>query len=149
MILAWMGGELWCGQPQNGVNFDFQVNLTLKVTVDCPSKHQTDAGNDNTWKPQVKTVVLQCGFSIGIMINATSTLFQWFSLAKYVKFLIYFGQMILLPDECCKTSLRVSHCQHWFRTSGKGLVSWGNKPLPEPMQTEIYVIIWSHWATVS
>ena len=23
VILAWMGGELWWGQPQNGVNFDF------------------------------------------------------------------------------------------------------------------------------
>ena len=23
MILAWTGDELWCGQAQNGVNFDF------------------------------------------------------------------------------------------------------------------------------
>ena len=23
VILAWMGDELWCGQAQNGVNFDF------------------------------------------------------------------------------------------------------------------------------
>ena len=23
VILVWMGDELWCGQAQNGVNFDF------------------------------------------------------------------------------------------------------------------------------
>ena len=35
VILAWMGGELWCEQAQNGVNLDFQVkNLTLKVKID-------------------------------------------------------------------------------------------------------------------
>ena len=28
--------------------------------------------------------------------------------------------------------------------SGNGLVPWGNKPLPEPMLTQIYVIKWRH-----
>ena len=32
--------------------------------------------------------------------------------------------------------------------SGKGLVPSGNKPLPEPMLTQIYAIIWRHWATI-
>ena len=30
VILAWMGCELWCGQFQNGVNFDFQVKFDLE-----------------------------------------------------------------------------------------------------------------------
>ena len=34
VILAWMGNALWCGQVQNGVNSDFEVNLTLKVKVE-------------------------------------------------------------------------------------------------------------------
>ena len=32
---------------------------------------------------------------------------------------------------------------------GNGLVLSGNKPLPEPMSTEIYVAIWGHLATMS
>ena len=28
--------------------------------------------------------------------------------------------------------------------SGNGLVPWGNKPLPEPMLTQIYVAKWRH-----
>ena len=32
---------------------------------------------------------------------------------------------------------------------GNGLVLSGNKPLPEPMLTEIYVAIWCHLATMS
>ena len=31
---------------------------------------------------------------------------------------------------------------------GNGLVLSGNKPLPEPMLTEIYVAIWWHLATM-
>ena len=38
LILAWMGNELWCGQAQNGVNYDFRLNLTLKVKVNCPQE---------------------------------------------------------------------------------------------------------------
>ena len=30
VILAWMDGELWCGQAQNGVNLDFQVKFDLE-----------------------------------------------------------------------------------------------------------------------
>ena len=30
VILAWMGGELCCGQAQNGVNLDFQVKFDLE-----------------------------------------------------------------------------------------------------------------------
>ena len=33
--------------------------------------------------------------------------------------------------------------------SGNGLVPSGNKPLPEPMLTQIYVAIWRHQATMS
>ena len=29
--LAGTSDELWCGQAQNGVNFDFKLDLTLKV----------------------------------------------------------------------------------------------------------------------
>ena len=29
VILAWMGEKLWCGQAQNGVNFDFRVEFGL------------------------------------------------------------------------------------------------------------------------
>ena len=38
VVLAWTGDELSHGQAQNGVNFDFKVNLTLKVKVNHPSK---------------------------------------------------------------------------------------------------------------
>ena len=30
VILAWMGGDLWCGQTQNGVNLDFEVKFDLE-----------------------------------------------------------------------------------------------------------------------
>ena len=33
--------------------------------------------------------------------------------------------------------------------SGNGLVPSGNKPLAEPMLTQIYVSIWRHRATMS
>ena len=29
-MLAWKGEELWCGQTQNGVNFNFQVKFHLE-----------------------------------------------------------------------------------------------------------------------
>ena len=29
-IIAWTGDELWCGQVQNGVNFQFLVQFDLK-----------------------------------------------------------------------------------------------------------------------
>ena len=29
-ILAWMGDELWCGQAQTGVNFDFDLIFDLE-----------------------------------------------------------------------------------------------------------------------
>ena len=41
---------------------------------------------------------------------------------------------------------------HWWQVnigSGNGLVPSGNKPLPEPMLTQIYVTIWLHQATMS
>ena len=41
---------------------------------------------------------------------------------------------------------------NWWKVnidSGNGLVPWGNKPLPEPMLTQIYVAIWRHYATMS
>ena len=30
VILAWMVDELWCGQAQNGVNFDFHIKFDLE-----------------------------------------------------------------------------------------------------------------------
>ena len=36
VILAWIDDGLWCGKARNGVNFDFKLNLTLKVKVDYP-----------------------------------------------------------------------------------------------------------------
>ena len=33
--------------------------------------------------------------------------------------------------------------------SGNGLVPSGNKPLPEPMLTQISVAMWHHYATMS
>ena len=38
VALAWTGDELSRGQAQNGVNFDLQLNLTLKVKVNHPQK---------------------------------------------------------------------------------------------------------------
>ena len=41
---------------------------------------------------------------------------------------------------------------HWWLvniSSGNGLVPSSNKPLPEPMLTQIFVAIWCHWATMS
>ena len=32
---------------------------------------------------------------------------------------------------------------------GNGLVPWGNKPLPEPMLTNLFDVIWCQWATMS
>ena len=40
---------------------------------------------------------------------------------------------------------------HWWSVnigSGNGLVLSGNKPLPEPMLTQISVVIWCHWARI-
>ena len=40
----------------------------------------------------------------------------------------------------------------WWKVnigSGNGLVPSGNKSLPDPMLTQIYVIIWHHQATMS
>ena len=91
VILTWMGNELWCGQAQNGVNFDFKVKFDLEDQGQLPPKKnrnlnqgllhlwskfndpslngsrvivptskwlihthtdtQTDAGNDNTQRP--------------------------------------------------------------------------------------------------
>ena len=36
VFLALIGGELWHGQAQNGVNFEFEFNLTLKAKVNHP-----------------------------------------------------------------------------------------------------------------
>ena len=30
VILAWMGGELWCGQAHNGVNLEFDLKFDLE-----------------------------------------------------------------------------------------------------------------------
>ena len=38
VILAWMGDELWCGQAQNGVNFDFEVKFYLQGQGQLPLK---------------------------------------------------------------------------------------------------------------
>ena len=41
---------------------------------------------------------------------------------------------------------------YWWKVktdSGNALVPSGNKPLPEPMLTQIYVAIWHHQATMS
>ena len=38
VVLAWTGDELSCRQAQNWVTFDFEVNLTLKVKVNHPTK---------------------------------------------------------------------------------------------------------------
>ena len=37
-IVTLIGGELWHGEAQNEVNFDFEVNFTLKVKVNHPRK---------------------------------------------------------------------------------------------------------------
>ena len=44
------------------------------------------------------------------------------------------------------------HRTHWWWVnigSGNGLVPSGNKPLPEPMLTHIYVTVWRHYPTMS
>ena len=52
----------------------------------------------------------------------------------------------LRSGECNRTLLL---SQHWFIIgSCNGLVQPGNKPLPEPMFTQIYVAIWRHRATI-
>ena len=38
VILAWIGDELWCGQAQNGVNFDFEVKFDLEGQGRLPPK---------------------------------------------------------------------------------------------------------------
>ena len=37
-ITTAMGGELWCGQAQNGVNLDFQVKFNLEGQGQPPPK---------------------------------------------------------------------------------------------------------------
>ena len=59
----------------------------------------------------------------------------------------------LLMAEVCLAKL-LSVDSHWTSLikvsvgSGNGLVPSGNKPLPEPMLTQIYVTIWHHSATI-
>ena len=36
--LPWMKDQLSRGKAQNGVNFDFEINLTLKVKANYPPK---------------------------------------------------------------------------------------------------------------
>ena len=50
----------------------------------------------------------------------------------------------LLRGECHRTPLMIINIG-----SGNGLVPSGNKPLPDPMLTQIYVPIWRHQATMS
>ena len=38
VILTWMGDELWCGQAQNGVNFDFDLKFDLEGQGWLPPK---------------------------------------------------------------------------------------------------------------
>ena len=72
-IVTSIGGELWHGQAQNGVNFDFEVKSVLEGQGQSPHKTigiltkafisdyrthgrtdtQTDAGNDNTRRPKL------------------------------------------------------------------------------------------------
>ena len=33
VILAWMGGDLWCGQAQNGINLDYRVKFALEGQI--------------------------------------------------------------------------------------------------------------------
>ena len=42
VILGWMGDELWCGQAQNGVNFDFDLKFDLEVQSWLPSQNNRD-----------------------------------------------------------------------------------------------------------
>ena len=37
-ILTWIGGELWFGQAQNGVNFEFEVKFDLECQGQLPPK---------------------------------------------------------------------------------------------------------------
>ena len=52
----------------------------------------------------------------------------------------------LLPREWHRTPSMIG--SHWFR-QWLGVVQSRIKPLPEPMLTNIYVDIWSHWAKMS
>ena len=54
--------------------------------------------------------------------------------------------MKLLSGECHKTSLMINQ---FNIGSCNGFVASGNKPLPEPMLTQIYVTIWQHKVTMS
>ena len=50
------------------------------------------------------------------------------------------------------TLVQVMAGLHWWSVnigSGNGLVPSGNKPLPEPMLTQIFVATWCHWARMS
>ena len=43
----------------------------------------------------------------------------------------------------------IGSCWYWVNIgSGNGLVPSGNKPLPEPILTQIYVTMWHHQATM-
>ena len=60
VILAWTADELWCGQAQNGVKFDFQVKIDRamsygadKLVIDTHTHRPTDTGNDNTRRPKL------------------------------------------------------------------------------------------------
>ena len=49
--LAWTSDALLWGQAQNGINYDFKSNLTLKVKLGCPPKPQ------RPWPRCFKTLV--------------------------------------------------------------------------------------------
>ena len=64
-------------------------------------------------------------------------------------------KIFILNDIFCQYSLRIFNeiilqrieiifSQQLNMGSGNGLVPSGNKPLPEPMLTEIYIAIWHH-----
>ena len=42
MVLAWICGELWHGQAQNGVNLAFQVKFDLEGQGQLPPKNNSD-----------------------------------------------------------------------------------------------------------
>ena len=60
--------------------------------------------------------------------------------AKYLKYFLW---------NCHQVKAKTPHWSLVNIGSGNGLVPSGNKPLPEPMLTKIYVAIWCHKATMS
>ena len=123
-----------------------------QVILTAPSHHLNQCwlvAGDIRWHPPESnfTKSAQAAFLYDKSENGVNSLapgkFEWNS--KHEIFKQIDGLLWYCPN------MKVTRLHRWSVNigSGNGLVPSGNKPLPEPMVTQICVAIWRHWATMS